>query len=197
MGAHETMKAVSLARECRADEPHPESQATCYTGQRRDGEMARLPRLSLERVLRRLFMPRSMSPIILTIDRRIPGRAPSKRVGHGSLRGEWAHFLRISFLHPQFFCIYSSLLFAPSTFSPLAPLSMQIGSLSMYMQSTLTRGHMRTYASALVGNQCTLPIPSTSAPPPEAFAAPFAAASLLRYSSDCPPMSVDPPVGLR
>ena len=159
MGAHETMKAVSLARECRADEPHPESQATCYTGQRRDGEMARLPRLSLERVLRRLFMPRSMSPIILTIDRRIPGRAPSKRVGHGSLRGEWAHFLRISFLHPQFFCIYSSLLFAPSPFSPLAPLSMQIGSLSMYMQSTAQ--------SAPVGNQCTLPIPSTSAPPPD------------------------------
>ena len=30
--------------------------------------MARLPRLSLERVLHRLFMPRSMSPIILTID---------------------------------------------------------------------------------------------------------------------------------
>ena len=68
----------------------------------------------------------------------------------------------------------------------------------MYMQSTLTRGHMRTYSIRTGGELMHTAHPLNLRNATRGFfAAPFAAAGLLRYSSYCPPMSVDPPVGLR
>ena len=104
-----------------------------------------------------------------------------------SFRGEWAHFLRISFFHLQFFASIPPLLLR----SPLAPLSMQIGlslhSISMHMQSMMQSTHTvrhtctRTTCTPL-RNVSSIPTPSTSTPPPEASGARQAAASLQQPS---------------
>ena len=118
-----------------------------------------------------------------------------------SFRGEWAHFLRISFFHLHFFASIPPLLLR----SPLAPLSMQIwlkGSLSMHMQSMMQSTHTvrhtctRTTCTPL-GNVSSIPTPSTSTPPPEASWRALSCSQPPTITSDESTMSARPPTGLR